>query len=252
MANRAKVLETLRHYFEQKGRVLNSQEYTREADAPVRTPQIRNLFGSWGKMEKLLMANDANVPATNGLDVDAVIKARNDAAAAAAAEWKAASENQDAKAKREAEAQAVAEVLARNAATPEGANANKLAIGGKLPQEQQDFSAMGATVETDPITLEQTVVDTQPDVKTTANEDPKTPYELRDAVAADGVNTGSVPVGTATAGGSTGEASQDTVDALGADTADASKIEEKGTTNTASTENTKVPADETKAAATKK
>ncbi|RZK45215.1 MAG: hypothetical protein EOO61_00735 [Hymenobacter sp.] len=252
MVNRSKALKTLTDYFETKGRVLTSLEYSRETDTPMELRQVKAYFGSWKLMEKLLMANDANkAPATNGLNVDALIKARNEAANEAANQWKEASENQDVKAQREGQAQAVAEVLARNAATPEGANANKLAIGGKLPQEQQDFSAMGATVETDPTTLEQTVVDTKPEVPVTGNADPKTPYELRDA-AADQVNTGSVPVGTATAGGSTGTASNDTVNALGADTGDKDNIADKSTTNTSSTENTKVPADETKAAATKK
>lgn len=251
MLNPSKVHKALIKYFEQKGRVLTPQEYSRETDTPVRISDIKEIFGSWKRMETLIMATD-KVPATNGLNVDALIKERNEAAHAAAVQWKEASENQDVKSRREAEAQAVAEVLARNAATPEGANANKVAIGGKLPQEQQDFSAMGATVSTDPQTLEQTVVDTKPEVVTTANTDPKTPYELRDAVASDGINSGSVPVGTATAGGSTGEASTDTVNALGADTADADKINDKSTTNTTSTQNTKVPNDETKAAATKK
>ena len=249
MANKTEAFETLKAYFETKGRVLNALEYARETDAPIRFQSVKAMFGGWKRLEKLLMSDETPAGAT---DIDAVLRARNEAAAAAAKQWKEASENQDVKARREAEAQAVAEVLARNAATPEGANANKVAIGGKLPQEQQDFTAMGATVKTDPKTLEQTVVDTKPEVPTTANEDPRTPQELRDAVAADGVDGGPAPVGTATAGGSTGQASRDTVDALGADTVDAEKIEDKSTTNTSSTENTKVPADETKAAPTKK
>lgn len=251
MVNRSKVLLALINYFERKGRVLSPQEYARETDTPVRVQTIKQVFGTWTRMEKLIMAEE-KAPASNGLNVDALLKARNDAANEAAKQWREASENQDVKARREAEAQAVAEVLARNAATPEGANANKLAIGGKLPHEQQDFSALGATVNTDPASLEQTVVDTKPEVPTTANEDPKTPYELRDAVAAEGISGGSPAVGTATAGGSTGAASTATADALGADTADSGKIADKSTTNTSSTENTKVPADETKAAPTKK
>lgn len=251
MVNRNKVHKALIKYFEQKGRVLSAQEYSRETDTPVRVQTVKQVFGSWTRMEKLIMA-DEKAPASNGLNVDALIRARNEAANEAAKQWKEASENQDVKARREAEAQVVAEVLARNAATPEGANANKLAIGGKLAHEQQDFSAMGATVSTDPASLEQTVVDTKPEVPTTGNEDPKTPYELRDAVGAEGIAGGSPAVGTATAGGSTGEASLATATALGGDTADASKVADKSTTNTSSTENTKVPADETKAAATKK
>lgn len=250
MADRNKVQVALTKYFKEKGRVLTPQEYARETDTPVRVQTVKQVFGNWTKMEKVIMA-DNKPSATDGLNVDEVLRARNDAAYEAARQWREASENQDVKAVREAEAQVVAEVLARNAATPEGANANKIAIGGKLPSEQQDFSAMGATVNTDPVTKEQTVVDTKPEVPVTGNSDPKTPLEIRDAVA-EKVSGGSVETGTATAGGSTGEASLATVSALGADTADADNIKDKSTTNTTSTENTKVPADETKAAATKK
>lgn len=163
------------------------------------------------------MTNDEKRGPTS-LNVDAVVAERNKAIYDAAEQWKAASENQDAKALKEAKAQVVAETLSRNAATPEGANANKIAIGGKLPHEQQDFSAMGATVKVDPVTLEQTVVDVQPElvVATLDAEGGKTPAELRDAVAAENaVKSGSVPVDKSTAGGSTGEASIATVQALG-------------------------------------
>ena len=150
-------------------------------------------------------------------DVNEVIAARNKELNDAAAVWKAASENQDAKALREAQAQHVAEVLARNAATPEGANANKLAIGGPLPSEQAQLHRMGATVTVDPVTREQTVVDTNPDIiSVTVDGDPAeggmTPMQLRDAVAAQGlVDGGDVEVGHATDGGSQGEASISTL-----------------------------------------
>lgn len=246
MLNRNKVLIALIKYFKEKGRVLNIQEYSRETDTPIRVQQIVQVFGSWIKMEKTIMATETKVSATNGLNVDALIEARNAAEYEAAKQWKEASENQDAKARREAQAQVVAETLAANAATPEGANANKVAIGGKLPQEQQDFSAMGATVTTNPETKEQTVVDTKPEVVTTANEDPRTPLEIRDAVAAEGVSGGPAPTDTTTNGGSTGAASIATVNALGADTSDADNIKDKSTTNKTSTETTKVPADSKK------
>jgi len=251
MASRTEVLETLTKYFETKGRVLTSQEYAHETDTPIRIQQVNAFFGSWKRLERLLMADNANDGAAT--DIDAVLRARNEAAAAAQAQWQEASENQDVKARREAEAQYVAEIYARNAATPEGANANKVAIGGKLPQEQQDYRSMGALTVDVKETGEQVIVNTEPEVPTTSNEDPRTPQELRDAVAAENdVKTGSAKVDTSTAGGSTGQASTDTVDALGADTVDADNIKDKSTTNTSSTENTKVPADETKAAPTKK
>lgn len=153
-------------------------------------------------------------------DVNEVIAARNKELNDAAKQWREASENQDKKALREAEAQHIAEVLALNAATPEGANANKLAIGGPLPSEQPQLHRMGATVKVDPVTREQTVVDTNPEViSVTVDNDPAeggmTPTELRDAVAAQGlVSSGDVKVGHATDGGSQGTASIATVGAL--------------------------------------
>lgn len=217
MLNRNKVLKALINYFEQKGRVLNIQEYSRETDTPVRIQAIKELFGTWKKMEIIIMATQ-NGRAASRTNVDELIRERGAAEQAKVSQWVEASENQDVKMRREGEAQFVAEVLAKNAATPEGANANKLAIGGKLPQEQQDFSAMGATVVTDPKTLEQTVVDTKPEVITPALDNPKTPQEIRDAIAAEGVVAGAPAVGKATAGGSSGQPSTDTVNALGGDT----------------------------------
>lgn len=218
MLNRNMVLRALVKYFEEKGRVLTYQEYALETDTPVRAQSIKQVFGSWARMEKTIMTIDNKEKATNGLNVDQLIADRNKAAHDASEQWRMASENQDKKALKEAEAQVVAETLARNAATPEGANANKIAIGGKLPHEQQDFAAMGTTVEVDPVTLEQTVRDTKPEVvAVSAPEDGgKTPSELRDAVAAEAaVKSGDVPVDTSTAGGSTGKASIATVQALG-------------------------------------
>lgn len=153
----------------------------------------------------------------NSLDVTAHVAELNKATYDAAEQWKTASENQDKKALKEAEAQVVAEKLALNAASPEGANANKIAIGGKLPSEQQDFSAMGATVLVDPKNLEQKVVDVEPELVAIVTEgEDKTPTALRNAVAADAaVKNGDVPVDKSTAGGSTGEASIATVQALG-------------------------------------
>jgi hypothetical protein len=215
MANRTKVLETLNEYFKAKGRVLKAQEYARETDTPIRLQQVRNVFGTWNKMEKLLMARDERIGSDQITDVDDVIAARNKSAWEAQQAWKAASENQDKKALREAEAQHVAEKLALNAATPEGANANKIAIGGPLPHEQPDFTSMGATVTIDPVTKEQTVVDPNPEIVTTVNDNPKTPAELKAAVAANGVSSTTPEVGHATDGGSTGQGSTATIAASG-------------------------------------
>ncbi len=244
MANRTKVLETLDTYFKEKGRVLTSQEYSREEDTPIRLQQVRNIFGSWNRLEKLLMARESRTTSGQATDVNEVIAARNKALNEAAAQWKAASENQDAKALREAEAQVVAETLARNAATPEGANANKLAIGGPLPSEQPQLHRMGATVTVDPVTREQTVVDVEPEViEVGVNADPAegglTPLELRDAVAAQGLaSTGNVKVGHATDGGSQGEAPISAVTALEGDddTEVATKTPVKTSTSKTSTE----------------
>lgn len=215
MANRTKVLETLRDYFNTKGRVLTAQEYSRETDTPVRIQQIRNIFGCWNRMEKLIMARErrgSDAP-TN---VNDIIAERNKALNDARNQWIEASENQDAKAVREAEAQVVAEKIALNASTPEGANANKIAIGGPLPAEQQQLHRMGATVEVDPQTREQKPVDVVPAAETVVNADPRTPLELKNAVAAGELTqTGTVEVGTATSGGSQGQPSVATVQALG-------------------------------------
>lgn len=223
MLNRTLVLRALIKYFEEKGRVLTYQEYAQETDTPVRVQSIKQLFGSWARLERTIMTNENK----NSLDTDAVLAENNKAAYDAAEQWKAASENQDKKALKEAEAQVVAEKLAANAATPEGANANKIAIGGKLPSEQQDYSAMGATVLVDPKNLEQKVVDPEPEMLALAVEkDGKTPQALRDAVAADAaVKSGDVPADKSTAGGSTGEASIATVAAIG----DADKADTKST-----------------------
>lgn len=223
MLNRTLVLRALIKYFEEKGRVLTYQEYAQETDTPVRVQSIKQLFGSWARLERIIMTNENK----NSLNTDAVLAENNKAAYEAAEQWKAASENQDKKALKEAEAQVVAEKLAANAATPEGANANKIAIGGKLPSEQQDYSAMGATVLVDPKNLEQKVVDPEPEMLALAVEkDGKTPQALRDAVAADAaVKSGDVPADKSTAGGSTGEASIATVAAIG----DADKADTKST-----------------------
>lgn len=219
MLNRSRAQIALRKYFEEKGRVLTFEEYARQTDTPIRVQSIKPLFGSWARMETL-MTNDKPV---NSLDVDAHLAEINKVTYDAENAWKAASENQDKKALKEAQAQVIAEKLALNAATPEGANANKLAIGGKLPSEQQDFSAMGATVVVDPKTLEQTIVDVQPEMVAPAFDgvlSGKTPAEMRNAVAADeAVKDGKVPVDKSTAGGSTGEASIATVAALDGDAA---------------------------------
>lgn len=221
MANRTKVIETLKQYFDKKGRVLNSQEYSRETDTPIRIQQVRNIFGSWNRMEKLLMARELRTAPDVITDVEEVLAARNKTLYEEAKQWREASENQDAKALREAEAQHIAEVLATNAGTAAGANANKLAIGGPLPSEQAQLHRMGATVKVDPVTREQTVVDTNPELVEVELGDPTeggmTPLELRDAVAAQGLTTdGSVPTGKATDGGSKGTASIATVAAIDA------------------------------------
>jgi hypothetical protein len=219
MLDRNKVLRALIKYFEEKGRVLTYQEYARETDTPVRAQSVKQVFGSWARMETLMTKETPK----NSLDVGALIAESEKATYEAAKQWKDASENQDKKAEKEAQAQAVAEVLAANAATPAGANANKIAIGGKLPHEQQDYSAMGTTVKVDPVTLEQVVTDVQPELFDAAftGED-KTPLALR-AAALEAAKTGDVPVDKSTAGGSTGKASIATLDALGGEAAPAKK-----------------------------
>lgn len=218
MSQRQEAYVKLKAYFEEKGRVLTAQEYSREEDTPIRFRVLKNLFGSWSQVEKLMRRElrEDNGPETN---IQEVLEKRNADANASINMWKEASENQDKKAEREAQAQALGEKLALNAATPEGANANKIAIGGPLPGEQPKLETLGATVTIDPVTNERTVVDPKPevvDVVTTVTG--KTPVEL---VAAAKVGVGDVKVGHATDGGSQGSASASTVAALG------SKVEAK-------------------------
>jgi len=220
--NRQKILLSLIKYFEEQGRVLTYQEYAQETGTPIRAQAILQVFGTWAKLERLIMTNKQKP--VGSLNTDEVLAEANKAAYDAAAAWKAASEDQDAKALKEAEAQVVAEKLTANAATPEGANANKIAIAGKLPKEQQDLSAMGTTVKINPTTLEQVVTDVDPElVSTVAVAEDKTPVALRAAVAAE-VKEGKVPVDKSTAGGSKGQPSTDTLNALdGAEKAPAKK-----------------------------
>lgn len=214
MSRNTKAIETLRTYFEQKGRVMSAQEYSRQTDTPIRLQVLRAMFGSWNKVEKLVMARTASDAIT---DIDDVLAARNRAASEADAQWRAASENQDKKAEREAAANALATKLALNAATPEGANANKIAIGGPLPQEQPKFERLGATVNIDPSTGSREIVDPQPEeVKVLGLdiETGRTPKEL-EAAAAENLKGGTVDVADDTSGGSQGSASIATVAALG-------------------------------------
>lgn len=211
MASKTKILSTLAQYFETKGRVLKASEYARETDTPIRIQQIRNIFGCWNRMEKLIMAKKNRDGLEAITDVNEILEARNRALEEDRQQWIKASENQDEKARREAEALQVAEKLARNAATPEGANANKIAIGGQLPGEQPDYTKIGATVKIDPVTKEQTVVDPQPEIIEPEITNPKTPEELKEVVEPE---TGDVETGKETSGGSTGTASNATANAL--------------------------------------
>ena len=205
MTQRTKAIDTLKEYFDKKGRVLTAQEYVREKDTPIRFQIVKNMFGGWGRMEKIVMARDNNNGAIT--DVDEVIRLRNEKQLAFEQQWKDASENQEAKMKREQEAKKVAEKNARMAATPEGANAYKIAVGGPLPSEQPKLERVGGTVNIDPVTLERTVVDVQPekvleDLKEeTEAEDAdkigKTQEEIKAEVEP---KTGSVKTGTATSG----------------------------------------------------
>lgn len=217
MSQRTEAIETLAKYFEEKGSVLNAYEYSRETDTPIRFHVLKKMFGSWSQVERLMARREYRHDNGPETDVDAVLEARHESARQLENQWKEASENQDEKARREAEAQAVAEKLTANAATPEGANANKIAIGGPLPGEQPKFERLGATVNVHPETKERTVVDPQPelvDVGGAALETGKTPAELV-AAAHENLNAGDVKVGDATDGGSQGSASTSTVAALG-------------------------------------
>lgn len=217
MTKRTKAIEALEKYFEEKGRVLTAQEYIREEDTPIRFQQVRLMFGSWPKMEKIIMARE-NADNNAFSDVDDIIRQNNQRQADVEAKWKEASENQEAKAEREAEAQVVAEKLAANAATAEGANANKLAIGGPLPSEQPRFELRGATVTIDPATAERTVVDPEPEIVGPELGDEVEAGDTFEAIKRKVEAKKAAPkVGKATDGGSSGTPSVAEASALGGD-----------------------------------
>jgi membrane glycosyltransferase len=131
MANRTKVLETLDQYFKDKGRIMKSNEYARETDTPIRLQQVRNIFGSWNRVEKLLMAREARSAPEPTTNVNEVIAEAN---AKALDELKAAQairEDLEAKVAAEADANAKAEELALAAANPETINAVKAAANAE-------------------------------------------------------------------------------------------------------------------------
>lgn len=226
MSKRNEAYVQLKTYFEEKGRVLTAQEYSRETDTPIRFRVLKNLFGSWSQVERLMRREfrEDNGPET---DIAEVLAARNNKINEAQDIWVQASENQDKKSAREAEAQALGEKLALNASTPEGANANKIAIGGPLPEEQAKLERMGATVNINPVTMERAVAD--PNAKTidpmngVASVTGKTPVELVVA-AREELAAADVKVGHATDGGSQGSAS---VAALGDGKTTTAKTEPK-------------------------
>lgn len=162
MTKRTTTLEVLDEYFKKSGSILSAVEYQRKQDTPIRFRVVQQLFGSWPRMERYIMARrEETFEVTN---VDDVLAANNKRQVEFESVWRRASEDQNAKAELEAKAQAVAEVLTANAATAAGANANKIAIGGPLPKEQPKLELGGATVNIHPETLQRTVIDTQPEV----------------------------------------------------------------------------------------
>lgn len=161
MTQRSKATDVLKAYFNEKGRVLSALEYSRETDTPIRYRVVINMFGSWPRMEKIVMARETPDAVTN---VDDLIWERNNALVEGEKKFIAASENQEDKMKLEAQAHLVAEKLAANAATAAGANENKIAIGGPVVGEHPKYERSGATVNIDPKSGKRTIVDPDPEL----------------------------------------------------------------------------------------
>lgn len=110
-------MDTLVGYFKTKGRVLKAQEYSLEMDTPIRIQQIRNIYGSWNTMEKLIMARlRSNRPAIT--DVNDVIAARNRADEEQRLEVQKAGEDQEEKASSQLQKDYDAELAAIAAINP--------------------------------------------------------------------------------------------------------------------------------------
>lgn len=132
MSQRTKAIELLSEYFEQKGEILNPKQYKMEKDTPIRLENVKRVFGTWSRMEKIVRAFDArnkNRPEPT-TDADAVIAEQNRLAAEHEELIRSIGEDVDQKVQREAAARAQIETDALNAATPEGARANKIRKGG--------------------------------------------------------------------------------------------------------------------------
>jgi hypothetical protein len=81
MTQRTKVVNLLTDYFETKGGVMTLREYDKQGDAPIRSMRVRQIFGSWNRMENIVRKADSRnskpenfVPLT---DIDEVIAERN-------------------------------------------------------------------------------------------------------------------------------------------------------------------------------
>lgn len=132
MSQRSKAVELLSEYFEKKGEILNPVQYKQETDTPIRLGAVKRTFGTWSRMEKIVRAFDARnknrpEPITNAREV---IDQVNREAAEKEALLRSIGEDVDQKVQREAAARAQIETDALNAATPEGARANKIRKGG--------------------------------------------------------------------------------------------------------------------------
>ena len=118
-------------YFKTKGRVLKAQEYSLEMDTPIRIQQIRNIYGSWNTMEKLIMVRlRSNRPATT--DVDEVIAVRNKADEEQRLAVQQAGEDQEEKTARQADYEA--ELAAVAAINPPSLKASEEKVEEKVEE----------------------------------------------------------------------------------------------------------------------
>ena len=53
--NRPQVLKVLMEYFKKKGKVLSIEEYKAADDAPMRFMVAKRAFGSWARMQQMMV-----------------------------------------------------------------------------------------------------------------------------------------------------------------------------------------------------
>jgi len=75
MSRRSEMVEILDNYFKEQGKIFDVMEYKYSEDVPIRPGVLRKVFGSWGRLEKIIMARRER--STSPTNVDEVLAARH-------------------------------------------------------------------------------------------------------------------------------------------------------------------------------